>query len=66
VEVQRELNEHGILINELNTGKLYRRFLVFLIAMTEQIEKRLEKAVADHDGLISTQNTPQEQPNYAA
>ena len=35
VEIQNELNEQGILINERNTGKLYRQFLAFLGAMSE-------------------------------
>ncbi len=52
VEIQRELNERGILINERNTGKLYRQFLAFLGAMSKRTEKRLEKAVAEHGGLI--------------
>jgi hypothetical protein len=52
VEIQRELNERGILINERNTGKLYRQFLAFLGAMSARTEKRLEKAVAEHGGLI--------------
>jgi hypothetical protein len=52
VEIQQELNERGILINERNTGKLYRQFLAFLSAMSARTEKRLEKAVAEHGGLI--------------
>jgi len=52
VEIQRELNERGILINERNTGKLYRQFLAFLGAMSARTEKRLAKAVAEHGGLI--------------
>ena len=52
VEIQQELNERGILINERNTGKLYRQFLAFLGAMSARTEERLEKAVAEHGGLI--------------
>ena len=52
VEIQGELNERGILINERNTGKLYRQFLAFLGAMSARTEERLEKAVAEHGGLI--------------
>lgn len=52
VEIQRELNERGILVNERNTGKLYRQFLAFLGAMSERTEKRLEQAVNEHGGLI--------------
>jgi hypothetical protein len=35
VEIQRELNQGGILINERNTGKLYRQFLAFLGELSE-------------------------------
>lgn len=52
VEIQQELNKRGILINERNTGKLYRQFLAFLGAMSERTERRLEQAVAEHGGLI--------------
>jgi hypothetical protein len=52
VEIQRELNARGILINERNTGKLYRQFLAFLGAMSTRTAARLEKAVAEHGGLI--------------
>ena len=52
VEIQRELNARGILINERNTGKLYRQFLAFLGALSAQTEERLEKAVAEHGGVI--------------
>jgi hypothetical protein len=52
VEIQQELNARGILINERNTGKLYRQFLAFLGAMSTRTEDRLEKAVAEHGGLI--------------
>lgn len=52
VEIQRELSERGILINERNTGKLYRQFLAFLGVMSERTEQRLEEAVEEHGGLI--------------
>ena len=52
VEIQGELNGRGILINERNTGKLYRQFLAFLGAMSERTEARLKKAVVEHGGLI--------------
>jgi hypothetical protein len=52
VEIQRELNERGILINERNTGKLYRQFLAFLGAMSERTRQRLGQAVDEHGGLI--------------
>jgi hypothetical protein len=40
------------LINERNTGKLYRQFLAFLGAMSERTGQRLERAVNEHGGLI--------------
>ncbi len=52
VEIQRELNGRGILINERNTGKLYRQFLALLGAMSEQTKQQLEETVAEHGGLI--------------
>ena len=52
VEIQQDLNRRGILINERNTGKLYRQFLAFLGAMSERTERRLEQAVDEHGGLI--------------
>lgn len=52
VEIQRELNQRGILINERNTGKLYRQFLALLGAMSEQTKQQLEETVAEHGGLI--------------
>lgn len=52
VEIQQELNARGILINERNTGKLYRQFLAFLGAMSERTERRLERVVDEHGGLI--------------
>ena len=52
VEIQRELNERGILINERNTGKLYRQFLALLGAMSERTAERLAQVVAGHGGLI--------------
>lgn len=52
VEIQRELNSKGILINERNVGKLYRQFLALLGAPSESIRQRLEETVAEHGGLI--------------
>jgi len=52
VEIQRELNERGILINERNTGKLYRQFLAFLGVTSKRTEQRLEQAVEEHGGVI--------------
>ena len=52
VEIQRQLNARGVLVNERNVGKLYRQFLVLLGGMNEQIEKRLKETVERHGGLI--------------
>ena len=52
VEIHRELNERGILINERNTGKLYRQFLALLGAMSEPTEQKLGETIAEHGGLI--------------
>jgi hypothetical protein len=52
VEIQRELNQCGILINERNTGKLYRQFLAFLGEMSEATRKKLEITSAEHGGVI--------------
>jgi hypothetical protein len=40
------------LINERNTGKLYRQFLALLGAMSEPTEKKLRETIAAHGGLI--------------
>jgi hypothetical protein len=52
VEIQRELNERGILVNERNVGKLYRQFLALLGAMSEPAEQKLQTTIAEHGGLI--------------
>jgi hypothetical protein len=52
VEIQGELNQRGILINERNTGKLYRQFLAFLGEMSEATRKKLEITSAEHGGVI--------------
>lgn len=52
VEIQQELNARGILINERNTGKLYRQFLAFLGVMSAQTHQKLARVVAEHGGLI--------------
>lgn len=52
VEIHRELNERGILINERNVGKLYRQFLALLGAMSEPAEQKLQETIAEHGGLI--------------
>jgi hypothetical protein len=52
VEIQRELQQHSLLINERTVGKLYRQFLALLGGMTIQYQQRLETAVQQHGGLI--------------
>ena len=52
VEIQRELNNCGVLINERNVGKLYRQFLALLGATSETIERQLQETVEEHGGLI--------------
>jgi len=52
VEIQRELNRRGILVNERTVGKLYRQFLALLGGLSEQIEERLAATVAEYGGLI--------------
>jgi hypothetical protein len=52
VEIQRELQQRGLLINERTSGKLYRQFLALLGGMTSQHQQRLETAARQHAGLI--------------
>jgi hypothetical protein len=52
VEIQRQLQQRGLLINERTVGKLYRQFLALLGPMTAQHQQRLETAVQQHGGLI--------------
>jgi hypothetical protein len=52
VEIQRQLNERGVMVNERNVGKLYRQFLALLGGMGERVEKQLKEAVGEHGGLI--------------
>ena len=52
VEIQGELNRRGVLINERNTGKLYRQFLAFLGVMSEGTRQKLAETSAKHGGLI--------------
>ena len=52
VEIQRELNQRGILINERNTGKLYRQFLAFLGELSEVTKQKLEKTAREQGGVI--------------
>ncbi len=52
VEIQRELQQQGLLSNERTVGKLYRQFLALLGGVTTQYQQRLETAVQQHGGLI--------------
>ena len=52
VEIQRELNGRGVLVNERTVGKLYRQFLALLGGLNQQKEKRLAAAAEEHGGLI--------------
>ena len=52
VEIQRELQQRGLLINERTVGKLYRQFLALLGGMTTQHQHRLETTVQQHGGLM--------------
>lgn len=52
VEIQRELNGRGVLVNERTVGKLYRQFLALLGGLNQQKEKRLAAAKEEHGGLI--------------
>ena len=52
VEIQHQLNQHGVMVNERNVGKLYRQFLALLGGMNERVEKRLQAAAEEHGGLV--------------
>ena len=52
VEIHQELNEKGVEINERNVGKLYRRYLALLGAMSEKTEEKLKQTALEHGGLI--------------
>jgi len=52
VEIQRELQQRGLLVNERTVGRLYRQFLALLDGMTTQHLQRLETAIHQHGGLI--------------
>lgn len=52
VEIQRGLNERGILINERTVGKLYRQFLALLGGASEQTLRILATTAHAHGGLI--------------
>jgi len=46
------LNQRGIAVNERNVGKLYRQFLAWLSAGSENACANLEKTVQEYGGLI--------------
>jgi len=46
------LNQRGIAVNERNVGKLYRQFLAWLSAGSENARANLEKTVQEYGGLI--------------
>jgi hypothetical protein len=52
VEIQRELNRRGVLVNERSVGKLYRQFLALLGGLNERKHERLAAAVAEYGGLV--------------
>jgi hypothetical protein len=52
VEIQRELNKRGVVVNERNVGKLYRQFLALLGAVNEVSQKKLAETVEKHGGVI--------------
>jgi len=52
VEIQRELNQRGVLVNERNVGKLYRQFLALLGGLSAQQQRRLAATAEEHGGLI--------------
>jgi hypothetical protein len=52
VEIQCDLNQWGILINERNTGKLYRQFVAFLGMMSVGTRQKLAETSAKHGGWI--------------
>ena len=52
VEIQRDLNQRGILINERSVGRLYRQFLALLGGASEKTLRELEATAKEHGGLI--------------
>jgi hypothetical protein len=52
VEIQRDLQQRGLLMNERTVGKLYRQFLAVLGGMATHHQQRLQTAVHQHGGLI--------------
>jgi len=52
VEIQKQLNSRGVMVNERNVGKLYRQFLALVGGMHARTERRLQAAAEEHGGLI--------------
>jgi len=52
VEIQKELNQHGVAINERNVGKVYRQFLALLSASSQEAHDSLEATAAEYGGVI--------------
>jgi hypothetical protein len=52
LEIYRELNRRGVIINERNVGKLYRHFLALLGASSQSVYAKLEATVQQYGGLI--------------
>jgi hypothetical protein len=51
-EIQKELNEHGVEINESTVGKQYRQFLALLGGLQVEMRRTLEATVEKHGGVI--------------
>lgn len=51
-EIQRNLQQRGLLISERNVGKLYRQFLALLGGLSEKSRQRLAQVTAQKGGLI--------------
>lgn len=52
VEIQRTLNDRGILINERTVGKLYRQFLALVAGTHTATRQRLAAAAQKYGGLV--------------
>jgi hypothetical protein len=52
VEIQKQLNQRGMLINERTVGKQYRQFLALLGGMSEKKRAHLAEMEQKHGGLI--------------
>jgi len=52
IEIQRDLNQRGLLVNERTVGKLYRQFLALLGGATEKTLRILKATAEKHGGLM--------------